>query len=658
MIKELRGKKTRDYSIECFLNIESEINSYNCNDLSDDDINLFEHEFGCSINLLSNADENVSIVRESILKMYNDNITSSVLFLYNFIIWYKNSVRELKKNEHVEGISKLLDFVNVLNEDTLINLRVLVSKEYDKENTDECIEHAQYKFLSDIVPRILAADEVSCLNQMKSAIDAVISNSIYLHLITNSGEVDSCFLLQWEYYPVDKMFRKVVGTFDSELNRSAYMELSGKEFLYFNRIQKGEVDFSSIKSRTIDKDGKKRVVYHANKPIDQATLVYLSKRLNSEFQISYPNRDEIMEICFNLIDSLPRLDNYTIYKFDFKDFFDSIKIENVYDKYIEHSNLRTYEKELLLKLAKKYIYCVQGLPISNALVEIISRDFDERVKAIFSEEGLIFYKRYVDDCILVFNHKVIREIVAYKVEKCRSDIFGKKVSISPTKTSYQTKFDGEESFDYLGYSFTRCYWDKVKNKQEPYYYYEFGIASKKIEKYKKQLDDMFDAYERDGKERILLRRIQYYGSRIVFYNYDGSKYRNNNTWDVRGIVNSYRMLRRYVIYDNRNIETSSAGVKGKMPYRIQKDTYKFLRYYVKEKRESLSVIPQYLQGRGCDNHTLWNGFIKNKSIVFQPNIGWSSAQLSARLAEVGGIPFHKSYYEKTRDYYTALIKKL
>lgn len=659
MKTELRGKKTRDYSIEYSINIESLINSYICNETSDEEIMLFEHEFGCSIATLSDSDDRVSIIRESILKMYNADISSSVLFLYNFIIWYKNSFREINKKEHVEEMpNKLLDFDDVLNEDTLINLRILVSKEYDKKNNVECIKHAQYKFLSVVRPRVIATDEESCLYQMKKVIDSVIRNSLYLQLITSSGDVDSCFLLQWEYYPVDMTFRKVVDTFNSELSRLAYKELSGNEFLYFNKIQNSEVDFSSIKVLPIVKDGKQRLVYVANKPIDQATLVYLSKRLNGEFQISYPNRDKIMEICFNLIDSLPRLDNYTIYKFDFKDFFDSVKIQSVYDKYIKHSNLYTYEKELILKLSKKYKYCVQGLPVSNALIEIISRYFDERVKTVFSEEGLIFYKRYVDDCILIFKHRITKESVSDRVEECCLDIFGKGVLLSTEKTAYQTKFDGDESFDYLGYSFTRCYWDKVSNKQEPYYYYEFGIASKKIEKYKKQLDAMFDAYEHDGKERVLLRRIQYYTSRIVFYNYDGSKYVNKSTWDVRGIVSSYRMLRRYVIYDNRNIATSNAGVKGKMPYRIQKDTYMFLRYYVKEKRDSLSVVPQYLKGKGSDDHTLWNGFLNNKSIVFQPNIGWSSALLSARLMEVGGIPFHKSYYEKTREYYTTLIKKL
>lgn len=116
------------------------------------------------------------------------------------------------------------------------------------------------------------------------------------------------------------------------------------------------------------------------------------------------------------------------------------------------------------------------------------------------------------------------------------------------------------------------------------------------------------------------------------------------------------MLRRYVIFDEHNIKEKTAGIKN--PYRIQKETFSFLQYYVKKKRDDLSVVPQYLQGKGCFNHNLWKGFLNNRSIVFQSNIGWSNALLSERLIEIGGDPIHKSYYEKTRDYYSLLIKEL
>lgn len=654
MKNELRGRSIKDYDINYIADLRWIMDSRD--NISDEHIIFVKEEYGCDISGISDKEAIIEIIRESILEMYNDAITPSVMLLYSFLIWYKNALKRLERLGEIEKCGKLLDFKSVLNSYIISNLGSLLSQKYDRGNVDEYINHSKYKMISMMKKRIIASDDSDLLDKLVQNIYGAIYSCRYLHFIDDDFKVDNYYLLRWEYYPVDKVFRDVINTFDSEINRLAYDELKGKEFFYFDKIKKSEVDFSSIKSLNIMKDGKSRQVYIANKAIDQATLIYLSKRLNNEFNISYPNRDKIMELSFNLIDSLPRLDNYTIYKFDFKDFFDSVDIKSIYNQYLEHSNLYSYEKELILKIAKKYKNCVQGLPTSNALIEIVSRDFDERVKAAFSENGLVFYKRYVDDCILIFNHRVKREVLDKVVDKCRGSIFGGKTKFSPAKTSYQTKLDGDDTFDYLGYSFTRCYWDKPRKEDQHYYYFEFGIATQKIEKYKKQLDAIFNTYELNKNERLLLRRIQYYDSRIVFYNYDGSKYVNKSTWDVRGIIDSYRMLRQYVIFDAHNIKEGTAGIKN--PYRIQKETFKFLQYYVKEKRDSLSVVPQYLQGKGCFNHNLWKGFLNNQSIVFQPNIGWSNDLLSERLIEIGGVPSLKSYYEKTRDYYSLLIKKL
>ena len=652
MKKELRGRWIKDYDI-CDKIADLRLLAESYDNVSNEQISIIEREYNCHISKVSDTEAIVELIRESILKMYNEEITSTVMLLYCFLIWYKNAVKMLEKLGKLKECEKILDFESVLNSCIISKVGSLLSRKYDKDNVDECINHSKYKLISIVKARVV--DKSDLLEKLKLNIGAAIYNCKYLHFIDNNYKVDNYYMLRWEYYQVDKVFRDVINTFDSEISRSIYEELKGKEYFYFDKIKKAEVDFSSIKSLDIVKEGKTRKVYIANK-IDKATLIYLSKRLNAEYNIVYPNRDKIMELSFNLIDSLPRLDNYTIFKFDFKDFFDSVDIKSVYDKYLEHSNLHSYEKELIIKISKKYKNCVQGLPTSNALIEIVSRDFDERVKAAFAEDGLVFYKRYVDDCILIFNRRIKRDILDKEIDKCRVSTLGKRVLLSPSKTSYQTKLDGDATFDYLGYSFTRCYWDKAKKEEQYYYYFKFGIAASKIEKYKMQLDAMFNAYGLDMNERLLLRRIQYYDSRIVFYNYDGSKYINKSTWDVRGIINSYRMLRRYVIFDDRNIKEGSANAT--YPYRIQKDTYKFLKYYVKEKRDFLSVVPQYLLGKGCFDHNLWSGFIKNKSIVFQPNIGWNNDLLNKRLTEIGVTQIHKSYYEKTRDYYSTLIKKL
>lgn len=655
MRKELRGKDIKHYNFDNYLNIKRVIEDHFNNAACDVDEKRLLSEYGFDVSSIKRASSAPDKIKESILELYNNEISSSVIFLYVFLSWYRESSIKIENAGYHDDKKVLLDFSDTLSRDTVTNVDMLLKVKIDGNTLEEIKKHYQYKIISAVKKQLPQLNETELYIRILHIIKTAVDNVKYLKLIDDKEDTVNTFLLQLEYYPVDKTFREVIDTFDSEQSKPTYEELKGHEFQYYNAIKNTKVGFSSIKPIYIKKEGKKRKVYIARTPIDQAALIYLSKRLNKEFHITYPNRDKIMELSFNLIDSLPRLDNYTVYKFDFKNFFESVEIKDIYEKYIKNSNLYTYEKEMILLLAGKYKCCAQGMPVSNALIEIISREFDESIRAIFSDDGLIFYKRYVDDCILIFNHRIPKSYLVDAVNLCRIRVFGESVKLSKAKTSYQTKFDGDVKFDYLGYSFTRRYWPKQRKIQE-YYYFQFGIAEKKIEKYRKQVDEMFDSYIRNGKERLLLRRIQYFDSRVVFYNYEGSKYVNKSTWDVRGIINSYRMLRRYVIFEDQNLKSGEAGKT--IPHRIDIDTYDFLRYYIRKKRDSLATVPDFLQGKGCDYHTLWNGFIKNKSIVFQPNIGWSSQYLSGRLLELGIIPYGKSYYEKTRDYYTELIKKL
>lgn len=652
MKKELRGRGSQYFVLCEAIDIKAFYNSVRGNVATPEEIAYFIDEFGVDITRIRTLEKLKDAIRKAILNQYNNDISATYLFMYFFLVWYRDGIKKLEK-VGCEDWGSLIDFSDTMELEVIKNSEKRLAEEYDKSNVHDIVVHLQIKLLNHMKILACISDEVRCFEFIKKSVSLTINNCRFLMLIGSDMHVDREYMLRWEYYPVDRLFRDVIDTFDSELSQPAYIELKENEFAYFNSIKNAKVDFASIKKLNIKKDGKERTVYVANKPLDQAALIYLAKRLNQEFTISYPNRDKIMETCFNLIDSLPKLDDYTIFKFDFKDFFDSVNVKEVYERYLEHSNLYSYEKELILRLYRKFKVCVQGLPTSNALTEIISREFDNLVRATFAGDGLVFYKRYVDDCILIFNHYVDKGQLNILLDECRKNIFGKKVAFSKTKTAYQTKYTGDIEFDYLGYLFKRCPDNSNKTSNR---YFEFGIAKKKIEKYKSQLDGIFASYyPGGGSALLLLRRLQYYNSRVVFYNYDGSKYVNKSTWDVRGIINSYRMLRRYVIWEEENRKKTG---KDKMPNRIEESTYKFLRYYVRDKRNSLGTIPRYLHGRGCDNHTLWSGFLYNKSIVFQPNIGWSNSYLNSRLLELGISPVKKSYYEKTRDYYTELMKKL
>ena len=266
MKKELRGRRTKDYRIDYIADLswitESDYN------LSDEQITIINDEYGCDISGMTDTEAIADTIKKSILEMYNDAITPSVMMLYSFLSWYKKSVKKLIRLGKYEERDRLLDFDAVLDNLAISNLGSLLAQKYDKDDVEEFINHSKYKLISIIKARISTEDESELLDRLEQSINAVIYNCSFLHFIDEDYEVDNYYLLRWEYYPVDKVFRNVINTFDSEISRPAYLELKGKEFFYFDKIKKSEIDFSSIKSLNIVKDGKTRQVYIANKAID------------------------------------------------------------------------------------------------------------------------------------------------------------------------------------------------------------------------------------------------------------------------------------------------------------------------------------------------------------------------------------------------------
>ena len=78
--------------------------------ISDEHIIFVKEEYGCDISGISDKEAIIEIIRESILEMYNDAITPSVMLLYSFLIWYKNALKRLERLGEIEKCGKLLDF--------------------------------------------------------------------------------------------------------------------------------------------------------------------------------------------------------------------------------------------------------------------------------------------------------------------------------------------------------------------------------------------------------------------------------------------------------------------------------------------------------------------------------------------------------------------
>lgn len=676
-MKELRGIKIKQKKIDSVINIRSIAERIvNCTDMDDvnadssnydidNDVLLLKEKLEVDITDLVTFDDIRNKIRNDILSKYNAEINDIYIYMYYFICWYgscRNKILKLlkangcKKTRNI--IAKIIDFdLTDISTVSYDDIKKRLSEEYDKENWKELIKHEQLRLYNNTYTKTSKR-----ISLVRDVIEATSDNIIFLNIINELGEIDNSFMMEWEYYSVPKLFRETVEEYNNEKTRIDYYQLKSNEKNYYDKLCEGNYSFRDIIDIPIVKEGKERIVYRANNLFLDLVIRYLAKRMRSEFKISFPHRDNIMNICFDLIDSLPKLENYTIFKFDFEDFFNSVCINDVYKRYIEKSNLYSYEKKLIKRMIKYPEKCLQGLQTSNVFIEIISRDFDNQIKSFYRKSGLIFYRRYVDDCILIFNRKVARYELEKNIKKFTDQVYNKKVKLSQQKTIYQTKFDGDIKFDYLGYSFEKCAWYDKRKKEIEYYYYRFGIADKKIHKYKMQLDKILDDYKLTGDDTLLLRRLQYYNSRIVFYNYYGSKYVNKSIWDVRGIIHNYCLLQKYINYEEKNkkdlVDNKPGGTgktKSKKPYRIEKETKMFLRRYLLSKIDS--SMPFYLQGKGAYNHTLWNAFISNRSIVFQANVGWSNQYITERCIELGLSVTDKSYSEKTRLYCETILKK-
>lgn len=115
--------------------------------------------------------------------------------------------------------------------------------------------------------------------------------------------------------------------------------------------------------------------------------------------------------------------------------------------------------------ATKYTFA--GLNTSNILCEIIARDFDQRLVQRFSKQGIILYKRYIDDGIMILNRYVEQNDCLEIVNDVIKEVFlsPQDSKLSPCKTALNLSKvryiagrclavgGPSEAFDFLGYEF-------------------------------------------------------------------------------------------------------------------------------------------------------------------------------------------------------------
>lgn len=409
-------------------------------------------------------------------------------------------------------------------------------------------------------------------------------------------------------------------------------------------LKKGTFDFKSFLRLDLNQNGKhRRVIMYKPFSPEELLCIFLKRVLDRKFHISYPNRNEYIRTLFDTTAAIKDMSDYTIFKFDFADFFNTVSSEYVYHKYIQSASLERYQDKLMADFVHATKYTFAGLNTSNILCEIIAQDFDQRLIQRFSKHGIILYKRYIDDGIIMLNryvdrgdclaivNDVIKEVFLSpqdsKLSKCKTALNLSKVRHIAGR--YLAVGGPSETFDFLGYEFEL---KKIATKRKEKTEFRYGITQAKIDKYTQKIEDIVKEYVVSQQKDIefLRHRIKAFTHRSV---YQIGRYRSV-IWKNKGFIANYCELRFRMNY-------------------LTKPTEDFLKNAVIRAFTNQGVpLPYFLKGNRDESiYSLYNNIQNYRTLLFVELIGINHGTLKKMCKQIGiDISNDKGYDGLVRDY--------
>lgn len=223
---------------------------------------------------------------------------------------------------------------------------------------------------------------------------------------------------------------------------------------------------------------------------------FVALEIRNQYQLRPANRDEVVEELRVLMDdAMPKI----LIRADIYHFYESILQQELLERIESDDYLTSTSVRYLRKFFYEYNKLTnnqehkgipRGLSFSPALAEIYLREFDRKVKSI---NGVYFYKRYVDDIVLLANPNKIN------VDDCWNAILEIAAGLSLTlhddddkivKAQLPTNDKEKLSFNYLGYQF------KYDNGHTA-----LLLTDDKVNRYCKTIDCIFHAYAKVANHR-------------------------------------------------------------------------------------------------------------------------------------------------------------
>lgn len=415
-----------------------------------------------------------------------------------------------------------------------------------------------------------------------------------------------------------------------------------------NSLQNSDYDFSKSDPIVLTQNGKKRFVksYPDLYSSESILCQYVKQILDRTFKVKYPNRNRTVKSLFGILPAVKQMSDFTIVKFDFKDYFNSVSTIYLFEKYLKNKLLNRFEADLVKNFAYKTRYTYAGFNTSNVMAEIIARHFDDAVRQSLASKGILFFERYIDDSVLILNeHMEVNEIEDILqtalvtifhdedikvVAKCKTKFNNSKFRYISRRTLSAVP----KSLDYLGYEF----WFSLNSGIVNILY---GITQDKRDKYNRRIDKLIACYADQehsdyGNLDLLRHRIAAFSSREVYLN----KRFHSNVWKVKGFISNYGEL-RYLL------ETDL----------IHADTETFLKNMITDAFSRAAIAePYFLKGaQGMAGYNLFENMKVNKTILLVDHIGYDYNSLVRICSQIGIYAYdihgkRRGYGTLVRDY--------
>lgn len=120
-------------------------------------------------------------------------------------------------------------------------------------------------------------------------------------------------------------------------------------------LKNNDLDFSRLESLVLTQDGHTRQVYRYPDLLEPENIICqcLKQLLDKVFHVHYPNRNKMVKTLFNTLPAVTQMSAFTIVKFDFKNYFNSLSATYIYEKFLKsHLSFRR-DADLIKNLWKR-----------------------------------------------------------------------------------------------------------------------------------------------------------------------------------------------------------------------------------------------------------------------------------------------------------------